>query len=260
MEFETAALPVRWLRPAPVRSPSPHADAARWRAMLLEAGLLVEVPPAVDEHDPRAWIAGVQQLLGELALAEEAVSSLQTRFWDRQWKGMRDLPWSMLLLMVVVPWCLGSLVYVFPELFGAHLGTMLLLGVAPFLAYFLVKNIERVRMVVSKEYREHKLRAARQARERVRAELQRGVAATLDRSFVARGGPGLIARAADLEWLQRRAREARRAGEEDLAEEILKEASAVESAMRAALESPPAHWSDAGMGTDRAKWERQAPG
>ena len=41
MDFDGAALPVRWLRPEPLRDPPRHAGADWWRTMLLEAGFLL---------------------------------------------------------------------------------------------------------------------------------------------------------------------------------------------------------------------------
>lgn len=259
MEFDRAALPVRWLRPAPVRNPSPHATAERWRDMLLHAGFLVDLPPSVDDDDPRGWIAGVQQLLGELEAAEDTVAGLQTRFWDIQWKGFRDLPFSLLVLMFVVPGVIASLLTTFPELFGGHLVELLALSTLPYFSVVIVKNLDRIRLIVSRDLRDRRLRAARVHRDRTRDELARGVAATLERSFVARGGPGLIACAPDLEWLARAARTARMSCDNDVAESILTEHQRIEAAVQAALASPPEHWTAAGMVTDRSRWAPAAP-
>jgi hypothetical protein len=258
MEFDHAALPVRWLRAAPVRDPSPHASAERWRDMLLQAGFLVDVPPAVDDDDPRAWIAGVQQLLGELEAAEDVVAGLQTRFWDIQWKGFRDLPFSLIALMLVVPGVIASLLATFPELFGGHLVELLALSTLPYFSVVIVKNLDRIRLIVSRDLRDRRLRAARLHRDRTRDALARGVAATLERSFVARGGPGLIACAADHEWLERAARAARKTDDNNLLESIIEEQQRIETATRTALRTPPEHWTAAGMETDRARWSTAA--
>jgi hypothetical protein len=181
------ALPVIELRSATVGSLR-HAPAARWREVLLAAGLLAEVDSTDDPHDPRAWMAALQGLLHELVELEDKRDSL---VWVDERPFLYDAPWWMWLLVVSQP-CLASRV--------AHTQTddidqVIAFGVVYIIPMLLLVGLLTATYLIIRRRqtaRRDELAAVKRRIEQIRADLADGATRTLARDFVASAGPRLL--------------------------------------------------------------------
>lgn len=203
------AVPVIQMRADVLRGMS-HAPSARWREVLLSAGLLTELAgfdaATASPDDPRAWIAAVQALMQDLVALEAQRDAL---LWIDDRPFYRDVPPVLWIGVVLWPWL------------ALEVGRRQADDIDKFVALFLfyvIPALVSVGLGVWAVFWVRKQRAGRRRdRESVsaaiaqtRIDLLEGAKRTLARDFVARVGPRLLVSAPSLATLDAEAAQAMR--------------------------------------------------